>query len=594
MNTTTPEKTSPSNPWRQLRRCLVGLAVCLTLICLYYTEELWRGQRDWAIAKSRLEAKGVNLNWTANIPAPVPDDQNVFGVPEMQKWFVGRGDAGWIDLCKKMSSMTYPGISMTNSPRMVVAELTTGLPGTPMPDGVTALRWDDPASRTEAAGVLTNVLGPTTSAPESVVGLGLILRSPAEIRPARIFLQCQTAPTEQQLQQFLPDAIFHAHTYETNRLLNFERDGQGSYHVTMPKLVKVGDYLAWSDQLQPPFSLIRQALQRPYARMEANYVEPIHVPIPCFVSVRHFEQILGARAECHFLLGQPEEALPELTLIHESCHPLMEQNQPMTLVGAMINVAVRGLYANVVDDGLRLHVWREPQLAALEEQLKTINVLPAVKKAFEMERVSSCRTLETMSPVELMDLFMDSSEGGKTNAWKVLKNRVLGALLPRGWLYQNMVTGANLNIDFEALVDSGGGMIYPDKVEALQGKLRALSHGSPYAFFITISTPNYLRAWQATAHGQTQVNQALIVCALERYHLAHGDYPEKLESLMPQYLDDVPHDVIGGQPPHYRRAADGTFVLYSIGWSGRDHNGAPGNAIYQPYSFTDGDWIWPD
>ena len=85
----------------------------------------------------------------------------------------------------------------------------------------------------------------------------------------------------------------------------------------------------------------------------------------------------------------------------------------------------------------------------------------------------------------------------------------------------------------------------------------------------------------------SNINQALIACALECYHLAHGEYSETLDALIPQFLDKIPHDVIGGQPPHYRRAADGTFLLYSIGWNGRDNGGARGK------SNTDGDWVWP-
>ena len=36
----------------------------------------------------------------------------------------------------------------------------------------------------------------------------------------------------------------------------------------------------------------------------------------------------------------------------------------------MINVAIAGLYVKTIADGLREHAWQEPQLAALQEQLK--------------------------------------------------------------------------------------------------------------------------------------------------------------------------------------------------------------------------------
>ena len=40
--------------------------------------------------------------------------------------------------------------------------------------------------------------------------------------------------------------------------------------------------------------------------------------------------------------------------------------KPMTLVAAMINVAVTGLYVDTIADGFQKHAWQEPQLAALQ------------------------------------------------------------------------------------------------------------------------------------------------------------------------------------------------------------------------------------
>ena len=48
------------------------------------------------------------------------------------------------------------------------------------------------------------------------------------------------------------------------------------------------------------------------------------------------------------------------------------------------------------------------------------------------------------------------------------------------------------------------------------------------------------------AYQQTRVNEALIACALERYHLANGQYPETLAALAPQFLEKIPNDLIGG------------------------------------------------
>jgi hypothetical protein len=579
----------PANRWRFLRRGLVGGAVCLTLICLFYTEENWRGRRALEECKRDLARRGINLDWAQCIPAPVPTDQNFFGVPQMQRWFVGRGSDGWNDLSRKLSAPFYPGSTIdSNTPRLLVAEVTIGLPEAATPDGVVALRWDDPAAPAKAAALLTNAIGPTARAPRSEMGIGLMLRRPEEVQPARIFLQCQAAPTEKELEEFLPDSILRADPGLPERVLKFEPNGEGAYRVTMPVLATVADCLSWSDGLAPQCALIRQAMQRPYARMQGSYERPENVPIPNFQSMRSLAQGLGARAQCHFLLGQPEEALRDLTFINDVCRPVLEENQPMTLVSAMIDGAVRGLYASQIADGLRLQAWREPQLTVLEEQLKSANVLAQLQRSFQHEPQGDCRLLETTPATPLLRLFRQGYPGVKIDRWTGLKVSVQGALLPRGWIYQNSVTLAELFADIRGLADPANQLVFTEKIEDFAKRANAISPWAPYSCLVSLFTPNVLKAFQTSAHNQTLVNQALIACALERFHLAHGQYPETLAALCPQFLTEIPHDIIGGQPPHYRRAADGTFVLYSIGWSGRDGGGVRGK------SNAEGDWVWPD
>lgn len=108
----------------------------------------------------------------------------------------------------------------------------------------------------------------------------------------------------------------------------------------------------------------------------------------------------------------------------------------------------------------------------------------------------------------------------------------------------------------------------------------------PYSFLVAMGLPNFVKAVQTTARNQTLANEAYIACGLERYRLAHRQYPETLEALVPQFAEKLPHDLIGGQPLKYHRTADGQFVLYSIGWNEQDDGGVPGKTI------GEGDWVW--
>jgi len=91
------------------------------------------------------------------------------------------------------------------------------------------------------------------------------------------------------------------------------------------------------------------------------------------------------------------------------------------------------------------------------------------------------------------------------------------------------------------------------------------------------------------AVGQTVANQAAIACALERHRLTNGRFPDTLDALVPQFITALPHDVITGEPYKYRRAADGQFLLYSVGWNEKDDGGVPGKTLFDE---KEGDWVW--
>jgi len=352
------------------------------------------------------------------------------------------------------------------------------------------------------------------------------------------------------------------------------------------------DYLAWSDQFQSDFDLIRGALKRPYARMDGDYSDPFAKPDLDFITIRAVAQTLAQRAHCHLLLNQPEEALNELTLVHDMCRLMQSSSsdKPLTLVSTLINVAVIGLYVNIIAEGLQPHTWQEPQLVAFQEQLKSINLALAFARSFDLEAADMYWTLKSLFRKYPND----------PSLWQDLKHYRLPWLkwVPHGWVYQNMITTVKMDDKQRDGFDFESGIILPNKMESSQVEIRnALKHSSPYNFFVVMidAEPHFLKGWQTTAHNQTLANEAQIVCALERYRLAVGQYPETLDALSPQFIEKLPHDIIGGQPLIYRRidppsqgsvAASGKFLLYSVGWNEMDDGGTSSDKMDQ------GDWVW--
>ena len=71
-------------------------------------------------------------------------------------------------------------------------------------------------------------------------------------------------------------------------------------------------------------------------------------------------------------------------------------------------------------------------------------------------------------------------------------------------------------------------------------------------------------------HGPSFLRLAV---ALEIHHLRHGEYPERLDQLVPDVVPELPSDCCAEEGPHrYRRERDG-YSLWSVAENGRDDGG---------------------
>jgi hypothetical protein len=555
---------------------VAGLA---TLTAIFNTVENWRGQRAWENRRRELEAKGEVFDWAAYVPPPVPDDQNFYKAPKMREWFV-------------REHFDIPGRDPTNVPNpfavgprkdtnLVVAEMTVVAPEAPLDSRTVdaVLRFDEPSARAQAEKFIRDAIGPCVLGARGGV---LVAASPDQFKPAQLALKTAAVPTLKELTDFFPcNPLPNSDSGRADvHYLGVASAGSNAFRVYLKEpICGAADYLARTEPLTANFDLVRKALERPYARIDCDYQQPFAIAIPNFVRMRTAVQTLSERAQCNLLLNRPEGAWHELSLVHDLCEILKAKpsGKPITLVGAMINVAIADLYANIVKDGLRLHSWREPELLAIEKQLQATDLLAPLAEAFREERAATLRTFETTRRSELVKLFnFDSS-----------LSKLALRCIPRGWFYQNMAVGAEVEQGLLATFDLTNQLVQPQQTDNYCRDLLArLQRRSPYTFLIAIATPNFMRAIQTTAHNQTQVNQARVACVLERYRLAQGQYPQTLEALTPHFTEKLPHDLVGGQPLKYRRNEGAGYVLYSIGWNQKDDNGLAGK------SREEGDWVW--
>jgi hypothetical protein len=568
MNPSPPQ----SRRWRILRRCLVGLAVFLTLLAAFYTEESWRGKRAWENCKRALVAKGIKMDQAADIPLPpVPDDQNVFAVPEMRQWFLRKGSTVLSERLNDIADIAEGDDTNHPATRVVVAEVAFSQPGSNSSDGFTVLTYGDPKAKAEVARLIDDAVGPSFA--DAWLRLH-ILRRPEEIHPVKILLQCQTAPSARELEQFLTNDVFPLAVKERDEPVRTKSSTNISYALTTEVPGTATELLARLAVLEPQFAIMRQAFQRPYVRISGT--DEKHL-----AGFANLARVLGTQSQCHLILGQPEEALRDLALIKGLCR--LVEDPPGSRSGTvamLIRATLTEIDIGVIEDGLSRHAWSEPQLAALQDQLKNINFVSDMKQVMLAGPARVSYYYPKITAFDLGQTVSGPYDPEKTNAWTWLKATIIGNMIPRGWVYQNMVQVANGYVALADGSDSAGQRVFPKKVDAA-GRVPG-SHRSPYNYLAREIMPRN-SLYGNTARVQTHVHEALIACALERYRLAHNAYPETLDALVPQYLAQVPRDIIGGQPLHYRRTDDGKFLLYSIGWNETDDGGNPAD---------DADWVW--
>ena len=65
---------------------------------------------------------------------------------------------------------------------------------------------------------------------------------------------------------------------------------------------------------------------------------------------------------------------------------------------------------------------------------------------------------------------------------------------------------------------------------------------------------------------------AIAAIAAERYRLANGGWPQKLDELVPRFLDQVPTDPYDGQPLKMKRT-ERELIIYALGLDRTDNGG---------------------
>ena len=359
----------------------------------------------------------------------------------------------------------------------------------------------------------------------------------------------------------------------------------GEFPVAPHSQTPSADVLLALSKYDSAIEKLRVASRRPYSRFADDYADDLKTGSRVMEYLLDFKfacSVIELRALAELGGGETAKAFDDVQLLLRLNDALRQE--PL-LITHLVSLATMNPTLQPIYEGLARRQWSDAQLAELEEELAAKDFLADYRKAMRGELGFALASLEnerrTRKTIE------DSSDTNKITA-------ISFWLMPSAFFYQNELASARLNEQVCApLVDLEKRIASPEGERRAEGVVRAeMHHYQPYKILALMNFPDISRSVEIFAMTQVYADLAQVACALERYRLAQGGYPETLESLVPRFIAKLPHDIINGQPLHYRRAPDGKFILYSVGWNEKDDGGQPGATKRGAVDRKKGDWVW--
>ncbi len=311
---------------------------------------------------------------------------------------------------------------------------------------------------------------------------------------------------------------------------------------------------------------LRRAGRRPQSRLPLDYGNPSGPSaalMPIVIDLRGCIHVLNLRAAAELAESNTSEAFSDVKLMFRLTDSI--RNQPL-FISQMVRVAMMAITLDPVYAGLPEHRWDDTQLAGLEAELAKEDFLADYDFTMRGERAFGFS-------------LVSSSPRYRLNPFRYQYCLAL-ARMYRQWVLP--------------VVDLKARTLSPTRARRLQqDEATAWKHTTLYNILVKTAFRNIRHVEPRFALAQAGVDLARVGCALERYRLAHGEYPVGLDELASRFIPKVPHDLINGQPLHYRRTPDGRFVLYSVGWNGKDDGGVrSGATAFNEQWLESGDWVW--
>lgn len=541
---------------------LAVVAGLVVLIAIFYAEEDWRGKHDWEKFRREWQAKGERFDFKDFIPKPIPDDQNFALTPIVA--------TSYEYMLDKHGHEIKP--HLTNIVDRLWMQVYHNGPGNNVVSGI----W--PTNGDWRIGTMTDLKSWQIYYRTSVTNMDLI----AGENSGGAYSYWQP--------------VTNAGSILTN-----------DFAFPPTPQSPAADVLFALSKYDSDIEELRAASRLTNSRFPLNYgAKSYQVYMMHLAPLKGCCQVLQLRAIAELENGESQKALDDVKLslrLADSIH-----TEPSAYSQYIRSEMVK-MVVQVIWEGLAKHKWSDVQLSAIQQELGKLDFLADCQwslrclrsEYFEMS--DHWKNLHSFSDFRMFTHnFADPGlHSVETEESKAAFEREVTALawyyylMPSGWFYQNqLIIARTYQEQFLPVIDSSKHLFSPPKLAAAGKYIELLPHRRWNFMARRVLNGAAFAQMRKFVYAQEAVDLARLACGLERFRLAHGEYPESLNKLAPQFIESIPHDIIGGQPLKYRRTDDGKFLLYSVGWNETDDGGV---FVYREHSTyfvddTKSDWVW--
>lgn len=347
----------------------------------------------------------------------------------------------------------------------------------------------------------------------------------------------------------------------------------------------------WIEKNQKPLDLLVEASQRSEyfspspTHLNASRDELIASLIPMTQNLGDASKALAVRAMWHLGEGRPEEAWRDakanlqLAQFSNQGWCLVQQSVGCALRQEALEQMVAILHAQETTPELAQHILTE---------LKSLPPLPTTAEIIDRgERLSLVECAININ-FETTNFYpVDLGIASASIDWNIVLEKINN-------YYDELVESLSLQdrakrreaIDYK--LNELWEMNFDAKNKPWKRILMSRNNRSETVADIILSllVPALQPAITSLDRSTTHLEMIKLASALAVYRTQHSEYPQQLEDLVPDILEEMPLDLYTNQPFVYERKEDGGYLLYSLYENGVNDQGTD----FRGWIF-DGEWV---